>query len=66
MNIGGGGNGNVSAGKKNGMNHQRKLLMEKIEKNPAKYNQCWSKPWTEYTWRELLELWTADINSKPH
>jgi hypothetical protein len=40
-------------------------LAIEIENNPAKYSQCWSKPWADYTWRELLELWTPD-NSKPH
>jgi hypothetical protein len=39
-------------------------LEREIENSPAKYKQCWSKPWTNYTWRELLEFWTPESNSK--
>jgi hypothetical protein len=47
----------------------RKWMLEKmreVENNPDKYNKYWSKPWTSYTWRELLELWAPEINSKPN
>jgi hypothetical protein len=41
-------------------------LAIEIEKDPDKYNKRWSKPWTDYTWRELLELWTPDFSTKPN
>jgi hypothetical protein len=64
--TGNGARKNANALKRNAMNPTRKSIMEKIETNPDKYNKCWSKPWTDYTWRELLELWAPEINTKPH
>jgi hypothetical protein len=59
MNIGSVVKRSGSAGKRNGMNHQRKSILEKyggieglireVEGNPGKYNKYWSKPWTSYT-----------------
>jgi hypothetical protein len=40
-------------------------LIREVEGNPEKYSRSWSKPWTAYTWRELLELWTPDT-TKPN
>jgi hypothetical protein len=55
----------LSKRKKFTLEELEQLAIE-IENNPDKYKQCWSKPWTEYTWAEILSLWNPPETSQPH
>jgi hypothetical protein len=46
--------------------NRKKLTMEEMERLIDPTKRPFSRPYEDYTWRDLLALWSPDINTKPN